>query len=51
MRINELMENPLDLIQMRDHFFALAEKHGVYIPDDVADFFDDILDAEGYGEE
>lgn len=51
MRINELMENPLDLIQMRDHFYALAEKHGIRPSDDVADFFDDVLTAEGYGDE
>lgn len=51
MKINELFENTMDLVQMRDMFYALAEKHGVYVPDDVADFFDDVLTAEGYGDE
>ena len=51
MRINELFENTMDLVQMRDMFYALAQKHGIRPTDDVADFFDDILDAEGYGDD
>lgn len=51
MKINELFENPMDLVQMRDMFYALAEKHGIRPSDDVADFFDDVLTAEGYGDE
>lgn len=51
MRASELFENNMSLIEMRDMFYALAEKHGIRPSDDVADFFDDVLTAEGYGDE
>jgi len=52
MRAKDLFEaNGMDLIEMRDMFYALADKHGIRPSDDVADFFDDVLTAEGYGDE
>lgn len=39
------------LIAMRNTLLELAEKHGIPVGDKVVDFFDDVLSAEGVGEE
>jgi hypothetical protein len=39
------------LIAMRDTLLELAEKHDIRVSDKVVEFFDDVLTAEGVGEE